>query len=203
VLTKLGPAAFFTDLNLHALVVCRAINLSLEHGLQRRFLPPFEWLGAVAGRCFGDYHAGFRFGQLGYDLVEKTRTEAFSGQDLQQLCSSSPPLDATCQGYPRTAVSGVRNRKQDRRPYLAAFSCGNLVSNLLAAGIRWSRCNARSSVVIAYARKIGFGFSNYSISPQLGLVRDNARVDAEIRPPLTISSLTSCGWNAVSPVIRI
>src|SRR6266481_1387952 len=71
VLTKLGPAAFFTDFTLFSLVVCRAINLSLEHGYTDGSCPHFEWLGAVAGACFGDYQAGFRFGQLGYDLVEK------------------------------------------------------------------------------------------------------------------------------------
>jgi len=70
VLTKLGPAAFFTDFNLHALVTCRAINLSLERGYSDGSCPHFEWLGAAPGTYFGDYQAGFRFGQLGYDLVE-------------------------------------------------------------------------------------------------------------------------------------
>ena len=32
VLTKIGPPAFFTDANLHSLVPCRAVNLSLERG---------------------------------------------------------------------------------------------------------------------------------------------------------------------------
>jgi predicted ATPase len=80
VLTKLGPAAFFTDFTLHSLVVCRAINLSLEHGFSDGSCPHFEWLGAVAGACFGDYHAGFRFGQLGYDLVEKRGLKRFQAR---------------------------------------------------------------------------------------------------------------------------
>jgi predicted ATPase len=32
VLTKLVPPALFTDPNLYALTICRAVNLSLEHG---------------------------------------------------------------------------------------------------------------------------------------------------------------------------
>jgi hypothetical protein len=32
VLTKVGPPSLFTDSNLHSMVLCRAVNLSLEHG---------------------------------------------------------------------------------------------------------------------------------------------------------------------------
>ena len=34
-------------------------------------------LGMVAGPRFGDYQAGFRFGQLGYDLVEQRGLKRF------------------------------------------------------------------------------------------------------------------------------
>ena len=44
VLTKLGPAALFTDANLFCLAVCRAVNLSLEHGNSD---------GSCCGLCFG------------------------------------------------------------------------------------------------------------------------------------------------------
>src|SRR5713101_2413766 len=80
VLAKIVPPAFYTDFNLHALVTCRAINLSFEHGYSDGSCPHFEWLGAVAGACFGDYQAGFRFGQLGYDLVEKRGLKRFQAR---------------------------------------------------------------------------------------------------------------------------
>ena len=37
-------------------------------------------LGKIAGPHFGDYKAGFRFGQLGYELVEKRGLERFQAR---------------------------------------------------------------------------------------------------------------------------
>jgi len=59
VLTEARAGCIFTDFNLFALVVCRAINLSLERGYSDGSCPHFEWLGAVAAACFGDYRPGF------------------------------------------------------------------------------------------------------------------------------------------------
>src|SRR5467141_3934683 len=71
VLTKIGPPAFYTDENLIALVTCRAINLSLEHGNCDGSCVAYEWLAILAGARFGDYLAAYRFGRLGYDLAER------------------------------------------------------------------------------------------------------------------------------------
>ena len=37
----------------------------------------YVWLGVVAGARFGNYKAGFRFGQLGYELVERRGLKPF------------------------------------------------------------------------------------------------------------------------------
>src|SRR5262249_5609449 len=71
VLTRLGPAAQFTDKNLHALASCKAINLSLEKGNSDSSCGAYVLVATIAGRDFGDYKAAMRFGQLGYDLVER------------------------------------------------------------------------------------------------------------------------------------
>jgi predicted ATPase len=63
--------ALFTDENLLSLVICRMVNLSLEHGNSDGSCFAYVWLGMILGPHFGDYRAGFRFGRLGYDLVEK------------------------------------------------------------------------------------------------------------------------------------
>jgi predicted ATPase len=116
VLTKLGPAAFFTDFTLHSLVVCRAINLNLEHGYSDGSCPHFEWLGAVAGACFGDYQAGFRFGQLGYDLVEKRGLKRFQARTYNNFgVQVSPGRDI----LRLAAICSVgRSRPQTRRATL-------------------------------------------------------------------------------------
>jgi PAS domain S-box-containing protein len=171
VLTKLGPAAFFTDFNLHALVVCRAINLSLEHGYSDGSCPHFEWLGAVAGRCFGDYQAGLRFGQLGYDLVEKRGLKRFQARTYNNFAVQVLPWTRHVKAIRDLLCRAFETANKIGDLTFAAFSCGNLISNLLAAGDPLVEVQREVERGIAYAQKIRFGFSNYSISPQLGLVR--------------------------------
>lgn len=77
VLMKVLPTAFFTDQNLLCLTICRAINLSLELGNCDASCHAYVWLAKIAGPRFGDYDAGFRFGQLGYDLVERRGLKRF------------------------------------------------------------------------------------------------------------------------------
>jgi len=59
VLTKLGPPAWHTDANLLSLVICRAVNLSLEGGNCDGSCFAYVVLGLLAGPRFGDYQAGF------------------------------------------------------------------------------------------------------------------------------------------------
>jgi len=59
VLTKVLPPALFTDANLLSLVICRAVNLSLEHGNSDGSCFAYVWLGVIAGPHFDNYEAGF------------------------------------------------------------------------------------------------------------------------------------------------
>ena len=49
VLTKVLPAALHIDVNLFALVVCRAVSLSIEHGNNDGSCFCYVWLSTVAG----------------------------------------------------------------------------------------------------------------------------------------------------------
>src|SRR5215831_2054774 len=71
VLTKFYTPAMFTDVNLLSLTVCRAVNLSLEQGHSDGSCVAYVFFAKIAGPHFNDYKAGFRFGQLGFQLVEK------------------------------------------------------------------------------------------------------------------------------------
>src|SRR6202047_1055725 len=77
VLIKVLPPAAFTDPNLLSLTVCRAVNLSLEQGHSDGSCVAYVWFGAISGPHFGNYQAGFRFGRLGCELVEKRGLERF------------------------------------------------------------------------------------------------------------------------------
>ena len=103
VLIKLVPPALFTDANLVCLAICRAVNLSLERGNSDGSCVAYVWLGTIAGPHFGDYQAGFRFAQLGYELVEKRGLEAISGPDLSMFWAFRHAMDETSAARPRPA----------------------------------------------------------------------------------------------------
>ena len=64
VLAKVFAAAMYTEANLACLVICRAVNLSIERGNCDGSTFAYVMLGAIAGARFGDYRGGFRLGQL-------------------------------------------------------------------------------------------------------------------------------------------
>jgi PAS domain S-box-containing protein len=171
VLTKLGPAAFFTDFNLHALVTGRAINLSLEHGYTDGSCPHFEWLGAVAGACFGDYQAGFRFGQLGYDLVEKRGLKRFQARTYNNFAVQVLPWTRHVKAARDLLRRAFEAANKIGDLTFAAYSCANLNSHLLAAGDPLVEVQREVEHGLAFAQKARFGFVVDLISPQLGLVQ--------------------------------
>src|SRR5206468_12540097 len=71
VFTEIVHPALFYDENLSSLVVCRMVNLSLQHGICDASCFGYVWFGMLSGPRFDNYKDGFRFGQLGVDIVEK------------------------------------------------------------------------------------------------------------------------------------
>src|SRR6266446_7770954 len=80
VLTEVVTPALFCDENLSSLVICRMVNLSLEHGNSDASCFAYVWFGIIAGPRFGNYKGGFRFGELGYDLVEERGLKRFQAR---------------------------------------------------------------------------------------------------------------------------
>ena len=72
---------------------------------------PMQCLAMVAGPRFGDYQAGFRFGRLGYELVEQRGLKRFQARTYLNFGSLRHALDETCPGWPRSGASRVRDRK--------------------------------------------------------------------------------------------
>jgi PAS domain S-box-containing protein len=171
VLTKVLPPALFTDANLLSLVICRAVNLSLERGNSDGSCFAYVWLGIIAGPHFLNYQAGFRFGRLGYDLVEKrglkrfqARTYACFGYDVMPWTKHF----RDCRDLLRRAFEAA-NKTGDLT--FAAYSCNNLNSNLLAAGDPLVEVQREAENGLEFAQKARFGHVIDLITPQLGLIR--------------------------------
>jgi PAS domain S-box-containing protein len=171
VLTKLLPPAWFRDANLGSLAICRAVNLSLEHGNSDGSCFACVYLGMIAGPRFGDYKAGFQFGRLGYELVEKRGLKRFQARTQMLFGSHVMPWTKPIQAC-RDLISrafDAANRIGDVT--FAAYSCNNLNTNLLAAGDPLMEVQREAETGLEFAQKARFGLVIDIITPQIGLVR--------------------------------
>ena len=71
VLSVLTAPAYQTDFHLFCLLVCRMVNLSVQHGMSGASAHGYAHLGFILGPVFHRYSDGYRFAKLACDLVEK------------------------------------------------------------------------------------------------------------------------------------
>jgi signal transduction histidine kinase len=172
VLNKVVPAAFLVGDNLHSLGICRMVNLSLEHGHTDASCIGYVALGAfIAGPRFGDYNAGFRFGRLGYDLVEQRGLQRFKARTYMVFGNSIMPWTK----HVRTGRDLVR-RAFDVANAIGDLAFGTLsytylITHLLAAGDPLVDVQREAEEGLAFAEKARFGLVIDIIAAQLGLIR--------------------------------
>jgi PAS domain S-box-containing protein len=171
VLTRATSPASFIDLNLAFFIICRAVNLSLERGNCDGSCFAYVMLAQIAGPRFGDYPTGFRFGQLGYDLVERRGLKRF------QACAylAFAIYTAGWMKHGRFSLPVIRR----------AFETANANGDLNFATLCWPVMTAARLFTgdplpdaqrdaehgLAFARKAQFGFAVDLIAPQLALIQ--------------------------------
>src|SRR5215813_11613631 len=171
VLTEIVTPALFSDENLSSLVICRMVNLSLEHGISDASCFAYVWFAIIAGPRFGNYQAGSRFGQLGYELVEKRGLKRFQARTYMSFGDIVIP-------WTRHVKTG---RDLVRRAFdaayrvgdltFAAYSRNHLITNLLSAGDPLPEVQREAENGLEFAQKVGFGLVVDQITAQLGLIR--------------------------------
>ncbi|MDI3291012.1 AAA family ATPase [Polyangium sp. 15x6] len=80
ILAVLFAPALNTDPNLSLLVYCSMVNQSLLHGNSDASALAYAYFGMSLGPEFGRYREGYRFGKLGYDLMERRRSTAYKAK---------------------------------------------------------------------------------------------------------------------------
>jgi predicted ATPase/signal transduction histidine kinase len=171
VLTKALPPALFTDVNLLSLTICRAVNLSLEQGNSDGSCVAYVWLGQIAGPHFGNYRDGFRFGQLGYELVEKHGLKRFQARTYMVFGSHVVPWTKHVRAGRDLIHRAFEVANKIGDLCFAVYSRNNLNTNLLAAGDPLVGVQREAENGREFAQKAGFGFMIDAIEAQLGLIR--------------------------------
>ena len=171
VFSEVVAPAFFFDDNLSALVVCRLVNLSLKHGNCDASCYGYVFLAFFAGPRFNNYRDGFRFGQLGQDLVEKRGLTRYQARTY--LCVGA--LVVPWAKHPAIGLELVR------RAFDAAYRGGELafagysferqITASLAAGVPLPDVQKEAENGVAYASKAKLGYVVAVCSTQLALVR--------------------------------
>ncbi|MCA1491469.1 AAA family ATPase [Ensifer sp. NBAIM29] len=171
VLTSLVSPALFTDENLRPLVIGRMVTLSLEHGNSDASCYAYATVGNVLGLFFGDYKAGLRFGQLGLDLVQQRGIDRLKARVYLAFGNLAMPSARHFQPGRPIARHAFDAAHQVGDLTYAAFSCNNILTQLLAGGDPLTEVQREAEAGLDFARQARFGLVVDLITAQLRLVR--------------------------------
>ncbi len=183
VLAATLPPAFFTDQDLVCLILCRMARLSLAHGSSEASPLAFAYLGMVLGPYFGDYPAGFRFGLLGYQMVESGALPRY--EPRVRMCFGCHVAPWT---WPFARTLPLLRRAHDIAVEMgdltySGFSACTLVTSLIAAGMPLSEVQAEAEAKLAFVRGIRFGLIGDIITSQIGLLRAMRGLPSDLADP--------------------
>ena len=170
VFTEIVHPAFFYDENLSSLVVCRMVSLSLEYGNCDASCFGYVWFAMFAGPRFNNYRDGYRFGQLGFDLVEKRGLLRYQARTYLTFATLTPWARhaAVARDLIRRAFDAA-NRVGDLT--FSAYCWEQLITNCLMVGDPLAEVQSEAENGIAFAEKSRFGLVVDICRTQLGLIR--------------------------------
>ncbi len=170
VFTDIVHPAMFHDENLSTLVVCRMVCLSLEHGNCDASCFGYVWFGMFTGPRLNNYKNGFRFGQLGYELVEKRNLMRHQARTYISFGTLTPWAKHAKEGRDLIRRTfEVAYRTGDLT--FSAYSWHSLITNYLAVGDSLAEVQSETEKSLAFNKKAGFGLVVENAGAQLGLIR--------------------------------
>jgi predicted ATPase len=171
VLSVLSVPAWHADENLHDLVCARMANLSLEHGNSDGSCHAYALLGTILGSNLGQYQAGFRFGKLAVDLIEKRGLHRFKARVYNAFGHHITPWARHLHDgriWNRRAFNAA---KESGDLTYAAFSSSNMIANLLAGGDPLEEVQREAEDGLKFSRKMRFELVSDYIIVALRLIR--------------------------------
>ena len=170
VLAEFLTTAMFFDQDLCAFVICRMMNLSLEHGNSDASCLAYVWFGIIAGPRFGNYERAFKFGQLGYDLMERRGLKRYEARNC--LCFE---VVVTWTKHARHARDLVRHTfdvayRMGDFTY-ASYSFSELILNFLVVGDPLAEAQAEAEKGVEFAERARVGLAVDMLRSDIQLIR--------------------------------
>jgi predicted ATPase/signal transduction histidine kinase len=171
VLSKAFSPALFTDANLASLTICGAVSLSLEQGICDASCFAFAWFGMIAGRGFGEYDKGFRFGQVGYELVERRGLKRFEASTYLAFVIVVARWTKHIRASRVVLRHAFEGANQIGDLTFGAYICNHLNSDFLFAGDPLPDVQREAENGLEFAEKAHFGLVVDIITTQIALIR--------------------------------
>ena len=171
VFAEVATLAAFIDANFLALVICRMVSLSLEHGNCDASTLAYVYVSMVAGPRFDNYEAGIRFGTLACNLLEQRGLHRYRARTYNAFGTVIVPWTThikTAREHQRRCFEAA-NRSGELSH--ASYSVSNLSTAVLAIGEPLSEAQHEAETGLKFVTDIRFGLAADCISPQLGLIR--------------------------------
>ncbi len=170
VFTEIMTPSQLFDEHLNSLVICRLVTLSLEHGNCDASSFAYVWLAMFAGPRFNNYKDGFRFGQLGYDLVEKRGLTRYRARIWMNMGSTVLPWAKHVAGGRELVRHAFDAAYRIGDLTFASYSWDQLVTVCLAAGDPLAEVQKECENGLAFAQRVRFGLVIELCGAQLGLI---------------------------------
>ncbi|MDC0744770.1 sensor histidine kinase [Polyangium mundeleinium] len=171
ILVAINSPALYTDNNLVCLTTCHSVNLSLQHGNAAGSSFAYVFFGMLLGPEFSQYRLGFRFGKLGYDLVEKRGLTGYKAKVLLEffLLSYWARPASTRRALVDSAFAAALEVGDVT---FACYAGNNLITFLIVKGERLEEVHHESERALSFARKAKFGTFEGVIVVQQRLIQN-------------------------------
>ncbi len=171
VLTLAQPPALFTDEKLNSLMICRVVNLSLEHGNSDASCMAYVGLGAIMRPRFGEHAAALRFGQVGLDVLERRGLLRWKARVYLEFGYRIMPWAK----HPCASIELARRAfdaaMETGDLMWATFACNTPLTLSLSGGAPLGLLQTESEDALTLLRKIKFGLMIDVVTTQLQLIR--------------------------------
>jgi PAS domain S-box-containing protein len=154
-LSALVDSAHFTDLHFFCLLLCRMMNISLQHGTSGDSAQACVFFGFSLGPVFHRYREGYRFARLGCDLVEKYHFVAYQAKvyfAMGLVATWTQPVSKandTHRAIFRTAI-------ESGAPAFACYSLLHFIRSLLLRGDPLDTVWREAEIALDFTRKTRF-----------------------------------------------
>jgi predicted ATPase len=190
------PPAYQVNPELFALICCRMVRLSIEHGNCPMSAKGYGSFAAILSGIVGNFRDGDRFGKLGVDLSERLNDVAVrSACHFTWACFASAwvrPLDESIAVFREGARWGMASGDHPHAAYCAALA----LAHVIMRGTPLTATRAQADEAMALVSRIGDATNN-------ALLLSRRRFVDWLQVPTPERSLDDAGYDEAATLYEL